>query len=68
MARLIDDLMEVSRITRGKIELRPEVLALDEVVADAVDLSRPLLNGARHELETAAVRRIAESARGPGAH
>jgi len=51
MGRLIDDLMEVSRITRGKIELKPEVLALEQVVADAVELSRPLLNGARHELE-----------------
>jgi signal transduction histidine kinase/CheY-like chemotaxis protein len=51
MARLIDDLMEVSRITRGKIELKPEVLALERVVADAVELSRPLLNGARHQLD-----------------
>jgi CheY-like chemotaxis protein len=51
MARLIDDLMEVSRITRGKIKLKPEVLALERVVADAVELSRPLLNGSRHQLE-----------------
>jgi signal transduction histidine kinase/CheY-like chemotaxis protein len=51
MVRLIDDLMEVSRITRGKIELRPEVLALEQVVADAVELSRPLLTGARHQLD-----------------
>ena len=51
MVRLIDDLMEVSRITRGKIELKPEVLALEQVVADAVELSRPLLTGARHQLD-----------------
>jgi len=51
MVRLIDDLMEVSRITRGKIELKPEVLALERVVADAVELSRPSLTTARHRLE-----------------
>ncbi len=51
MTRLIDDLMEVSRITRGKIELKTEVLALERVVADAVELSRPLLKGARHQLD-----------------
>jgi len=51
MVRLIDDLMEVSRITRGKIELKPEVLALERVVADAVELSRPQLTAARHRLE-----------------
>ena len=51
MVRLIDDLMEVSRITRGKIELKLEVLPLERVVADAVELSRPLLTAARHRLE-----------------
>jgi signal transduction histidine kinase len=51
MVRLIDDLMEVSRITRGKIELKPEVLPLERVVADAVELSRPLLTAGRHRLE-----------------
>jgi len=51
MVRLIDDLMEVSRITRGKIELKLEALALGRVVADAVELSRPLLNSARHGLQ-----------------
>jgi signal transduction histidine kinase/CheY-like chemotaxis protein len=53
MVRLIDDLMEVSRITRGKIELKSEVLALERVVADAVELSRPQLTAARHKLELA---------------
>jgi len=51
MVRLIDDLMEVSRITRGKIELKLEALALERIVADAIELSRPLLNSARHQLE-----------------
>jgi signal transduction histidine kinase len=51
MVRLINDLMEVSRITRGKIELRTETLPLDRVVRDAIELSRPLLDAAGHQLD-----------------
>ncbi|HTE20622.1 MAG TPA: DUF4118 domain-containing protein, partial [Armatimonadota bacterium] len=50
MARLLDDLLDVSRITRGKIELRKEPAALDEIVAQAVEMSRPLIESRRHEL------------------
>ncbi|WP_225616731.1 hybrid sensor histidine kinase/response regulator [Variovorax sp. 38R] len=50
MVRLVNDLMEVSRITRGKIELRMEPVALDAVIKDALELSRPVLEGARHTL------------------
>jgi signal transduction histidine kinase/ActR/RegA family two-component response regulator len=52
MVRLVDDLLEVSRITRGKIELRREVLDLSAVLRDAVETSRPLIDAARHELRT----------------
>jgi CheY-like chemotaxis protein len=50
MVRLIDDLMEVSRITRGKIELRKEQLELAAVIAAAVETIRPLSDAAKHEL------------------
>jgi two-component system, sensor histidine kinase len=50
MVRLVDDLMEVSRITRGKIELRKEMVDLAEVMAAAVETSRPLIDAARHQL------------------
>jgi signal transduction histidine kinase len=50
MVRLIDDLMEVSRITRGKIALRPSPVALDRVLRDAAEVSKPLLVAARQEL------------------
>jgi signal transduction histidine kinase len=50
MVRLVDDLMEVSRITRGKIELRKDVVDLAEVITAAVETSRPLSESARHEL------------------
>ena len=51
MVRLIDDLMEVSRITRGKIALRPEPLQLSEVVTEAIELSRPQMQAAGHTLD-----------------
>ena len=50
MVRLVDDLMEVSRITRGTIELRKGVVDLAEVIAAAVETSRPLIDSARHQL------------------
>ena len=50
MVRLIDDLMDVSRITRGKMELRPERIELSTIVRNAVETSRPLVEEAGHEL------------------
>jgi hypothetical protein len=48
--RLVDDLMEVSRITRGKIELRKEPVELADVMNAAIETSRPLIESLRHEL------------------
>ena len=53
MVRLVDDLLEISRITRGKIELRPETVDVQAVIRSAVDTSRPLLDAAGHDLEIA---------------
>jgi signal transduction histidine kinase/CheY-like chemotaxis protein len=50
MVRLVDDLLDVSRITRGKIELRKERVELAAVVASAVETSRPLIEASGHEL------------------
>jgi two-component system, sensor histidine kinase len=50
MARLIDDLLDVSRITRSTIQLQRERMDLLTVVAPAVEISRPLLEARRHEL------------------
>jgi PAS domain S-box-containing protein len=50
LARLIDDLLDVSRITRGKIGLRKESLDLSPVVSSAVETVRPLLEERKHEL------------------
>src|SRR5689334_6972426 len=43
MVRLIDDLLDVSRITRGKLQLRKERVELAGAVRDAVDTARPLI-------------------------
>jgi signal transduction histidine kinase/PleD family two-component response regulator len=50
MVRMVDDLLDVSRITRGKITLRTEPIDVASVVADAVETSRPLIESRRHEL------------------
>ncbi|HEX6315921.1 MAG TPA: ATP-binding protein [Gemmatimonadaceae bacterium] len=50
MVRLVDDLMELSRITRGKIDLRMEPVELGPIIAAAVEASRPLIESARHQL------------------
>lgn len=50
MARLIEDLMDVSRINRGRLELRPELIALDVIVADAVETIQPQIDGSGHKL------------------
>jgi PAS domain S-box-containing protein len=49
MVRLVDDLLEVSRITRGKIELRKEPVDVAAVVRAAVETSRPLIEAAGHQ-------------------
>lgn len=50
MIRLIDDLMDVSRITRGKIQLRLQPVDLGTVVAGAVEAIRPMLESRAHDL------------------
>jgi signal transduction histidine kinase len=50
LARLVDDMLDVSRITANKIELRPEVLDLREVVEAAITTSRPRIADRGHTL------------------
>jgi PAS domain S-box-containing protein len=50
MARLIDDLLDISRITRNTLELRKESVELSAVIAAAVETVRPLIETDRHEL------------------
>ena len=54
MTRLIDDLMDVSRISRNKLQLRKDRVDLREVLQAAVEISRPLLDAGAHDLTVAA--------------
>ncbi len=53
MVRLIDDLMDVTRIARNKMKLRQERVELGTVVRNALETSRPLIEAAGHELTVA---------------
>ncbi len=53
MTRLVDDLLDVSRITSGKIRLTPEPIDLANCAATAVETSRPLVDARKQELKVA---------------
>ncbi|WP_409014986.1 ATP-binding protein [Caballeronia sp. LP006] len=50
IVRLVDDLLEVSRITSGKIELRKEQLNLPAILSNAIEISRPAIDRGQHRL------------------
>src|SRR5262245_7339508 len=50
LARLLDDLLDVSRITRGQIELRWATVSLADVITNALEATRPLVEDRRHVL------------------
>ena len=50
LSQLVDDLLDVSRITRGKIELRRERLAISDIVAKAIEQASPLFEQRKHQL------------------
>ena len=47
---LVDDLLDISRITRGKVQLRTETIALADVVAKAIEMTSPAVEERRHTL------------------
>jgi signal transduction histidine kinase len=48
---LLDDLLDISRITRGTLELRTEMAELAEVVEAAIETSRPVIDSKLHSLQ-----------------
>ncbi len=50
LTRLVDDLMDVSRIAEGKLEIKPEVTSLVSILGTAVEMSRPHIETAHHQL------------------
>jgi len=51
MVRLIDDLLDISRISLNKLQLRCSRVALSEIVSNAVETARPVIDAAEHQLE-----------------
>ncbi|MGE0756962.1 MAG: response regulator [Pirellulaceae bacterium] len=51
MVRLVDDLLDLSRITQSKIKLQRHRVAVSEIVQNAIETSRPLLSAGHHEVE-----------------
>ena len=51
LVSLVDDLLDVSRITRGKIQLQRVPVELADVVAKAIETASPLLEQQRHTLD-----------------
>lgn len=54
LVRLIDDLLDVSRVSQGKIELRKEIIQTVDVFRLALETSRPLIDAAGHSLTVVA--------------
>jgi signal transduction histidine kinase/CheY-like chemotaxis protein len=50
MVHLVDDLLDVSRISQGKVELRLGQVDVADAVLDAIETSRPLIDAGRHRL------------------
>lgn len=51
LTRLVDDLLDVSRVTQGKIRLRTDDVPLADIVERAVETSRPFISARQHRLE-----------------
>jgi PAS domain S-box-containing protein len=58
LTRLVDDLLDVSRIARGKVELKQELVEVAEVVATAIETATPLLDQRTHALDIDVPRRL----------
>ena len=57
LTRLVDDLLDVSRIARGKVELKADLIEISEVVAKAIEMASPLLEQRNHTLSVQVPRR-----------
>ena len=50
LSRIVDDLLDIGRITRGAFSIHPKAVDLRDIVARALETARPGIEGARHEL------------------
>jgi signal transduction histidine kinase len=50
LVRLVDDLLDLNRITHDRLELRPNPIELEPVILQALEASRPMIDAGRHRL------------------
>jgi PAS domain S-box-containing protein len=50
LVRLVDDLLDISRVTRGKVDLKRERIEMSEIVAKAIEMASPLIEQRQHQL------------------
>jgi PAS domain S-box-containing protein len=65
MALLLDDLLDISRITRGRLELRPQMTNLTSIIETAVETARPVIEAKRHALKIEVPDKLASFAADP---
>ena len=65
MALLLDDLLDISRVTRGTLELRPQMTDLVSIIATATETARPVIEAKRHALKIEALDEPARFAADP---
>jgi signal transduction histidine kinase len=51
MALLLDDLLDISRVTRGTLELRPQMTNFTSIIETAIETARPIIESKRHVLK-----------------
>ena len=54
LSRIVEDLLDVSRVSRGQIQLRPEPVLIERILADSAEATRPLLDARNHRLAMSA--------------
>lgn len=56
LTRLVDDLLDIARVTRGKLELKCQHIDIADIVVKAIEMAAPLIEQRRHTLEVAVER------------
>jgi PAS domain S-box-containing protein len=59
LVRLVDDLLDIARVTRGKLELKRRRVQLQTIVSKAIEIAAPLIERRRHVLDVAIERDVA---------
>jgi|GEM_PF-2170678 len=58
LTRLVDDLLDIARVTRGKLELKSRNVEVAGIIAKAIEMAAPLIEQRRHQLEVSVERGV----------